>query len=119
MMYSLRIISYNCRSFNTNSVIISSLLENCDVVLLQETLLNNDTSHLLDSLNANFNSFSVPSSRDASNFSGRSSGGLAILFRKMSNISFKQVFSTNRIQGVKISIENKIYLLVNVYCPCD
>ena len=118
-MDALRITSYNCRSFNANSVIISSLLEDCDVLLLQETLLNDDSSHLLDCLNASFLSFSVPSSRNVSNFSGRSSGGLAFLFRKMSNISFKQVFSASRIQGVQFVVRNKIYLLVNVYCPCD
>ena len=40
MTCNLRIVSYNCQSFNCNIEFIKQLLETRDVLCLQETLLN-------------------------------------------------------------------------------
>ena len=50
---------------------------------------------------------------------GRSSGGLAVLWRKMTNIKcFPKIF-TNRIMGLKIEIGPARYLVINIYLICD
>ena len=44
MHKKLRIISYNCQSFNTKSVIIKNLLESSDILRLQETFITDENS---------------------------------------------------------------------------
>ena len=79
---SLKIVSYNCQSVNTNLDIIKLLLQNCDILLLQETLLTENNSNLLGGISQNFNYAYTPSVRKPGTFVGRSSGGLAILWKK-------------------------------------
>ena len=38
-MEYMRLMSYNCQSFNSNLNIICSLLSSCDILCLQETLI--------------------------------------------------------------------------------
>ena len=79
MTCNLRIVSYNCQSFNCNIEFIRQLLETCDVLCLQETLLNDINECQLDNLNDDFVSTHVSSVRNSNMFVGRASGGLAIL----------------------------------------
>ena len=44
----LRIITYNCQSFRPSIEVISDLLSRCDILLLQETLISDMNSYLLD-----------------------------------------------------------------------
>ena len=99
--------------------VILSLLDTCDVLVLQETMLVESMHHILDNLNDDFMTFSVPASRDDSCFFGRSSGGLAVFVRKLANISFNQIFFSRRFQGIKMVCTGKTFLLVNMYAPCD
>ena len=86
MSCNLRFVSYNCQSFNCNIEFIRLLLETCDVLCLQETLLNDINECQLDNLNDDFVSTHVSSVRNSNTFVGRASGGLAILWRKMLHI---------------------------------
>ena len=79
MAKNLRVISFNCQSFNRKTNIIESLLNSCDVLCLQETLLNDDNYSNLENLDNNFLTFHVPAIRNVETFTGRSSGGLAVL----------------------------------------
>ena len=58
---SLKIVSYNCQSVNTNFDIIKLLSQDCDILLLQETLLTENNKNLLGGLNQNFNYAYTPS----------------------------------------------------------
>ena len=118
-MEKLRITSYNCRSLKAENEIVSSLLKNSDLVFLQETLINKNTSHLLDSFNSEFQWFYAPAIRNSDSFQGRSSGGLVIFYRKFINVRFSEILSSNRILGIRMQVENSSYIFLNVYLPCD
>ena len=90
------IISYNFQSLNANSETVSSLSNDCDISLLQETLLTNDNSDTLENININFNAVLVSSVRKSNQFYGNSSGGLAILWKKKYNIKYFPVYGNNR-----------------------
>ena len=48
MAENLKIISYNCRSLSVNMEIVKKLLKNCDILCLQETLVDENNSEILD-----------------------------------------------------------------------
>ena len=76
-------ISYNCQSLYTNLETVSSLLNDCDILLLQETLLTDNNDAIFENINIIFNVIQVPSVTKSNQLHGRSSGGLAILWEKM------------------------------------
>ena len=116
---SLKVTSYNCQSVNTNIGIIQSLCLASDVILLQETLLNENNHAILGNINANFDYAYTPATRKPGVFVGRSSGGLAVLWRKSENIKFSPVYFTERIIGIYIIYNYYTYLILNVYFICD
>ena len=121
-MDSIKVITYNCQSFRKNLDFIKLLVNKCDILLLQETIL---PSHALDiamSLNDNDNMvdyFFVPSSRDENNFYGRSKGGLAFIWKKSMTPTITIKPFDDRLCGLSIMSGNKSILLLNVYMPCD
>ena len=119
MESSLRIISYNCQSFNSNAHVIKTLLGKCEVLLLQETLIPNDGFAVLDTLSDEFAYASVPAKRKNDVFVGRSSGGLVIYWKKMNNIFCKPVYFSDRVMGLKLKYEQYTCLILNVYSICD
>ena len=70
------------------------LLEDFDILMLQETFLSTDECSLLDTFDSRFLCAYVPATRNPEVFVGRSSGGLAIFWRKNigSNLNFTPVF---------------------------
>ena len=117
---NLRVISYNCQSFSCKTQFITSLLSDCDILLLQETILTEIDSYKIDQLsNDDFLSACVPAVRNIQSFQGRSSGGLAIYWRKYNNIIVTPIFVTNRIMGIEMQFEDIKYVILNVYCNCD
>ena len=48
MTHKLRIVSFNCQSFRSNKGLIYNLMEKCDILLLQETLITDYNSNELD-----------------------------------------------------------------------
>ena len=57
---SLKIVSHDCQLLNVNLETASSLLNDCDMLLLQETLLTKD---IIGNINTNFNETQVLSAR--------------------------------------------------------
>ena len=54
------------------------------------------------------------------NFVGRPSGGLIIFWKVAENLTFIPKFFDNRIMDLKIIFsDNRSFLLLNVYMPCD
>ena len=70
-----------CQSINVNLESVSSILNDCDILLLQELLLANDNG-ILENKNINFNAVQVSTFRKSNQLYGSSSGGQAILWRK-------------------------------------
>ena len=77
MTCNLRIVSYNCQSFNCNIEFIKQLLETCDVLCLQETYLNDILESELDNLNYDLVSSHVSTVRNSNTLVGQASAGLA------------------------------------------
>ena len=119
MASNFRIISYNCQSVNTNLNLIQSFLPNCDILFLQETLLNDDNCSILEKLDSDFCYAHIPSVRNNQFCVGRPSGGLAILWRNFKNIKFEPVYFTNRVMGLRLVLNELSYLMLNIYCYCD
>ena len=76
---SFKIISYNCQLLNANLETVSSLLNDCDILLLEETLLTNDNNDILENIDTNSNAIQVSSNRKSNQLYARPSGGLVIL----------------------------------------
>ncbi len=57
----LRIISFNCNSIRRNDEIVCKLLNECDILLLQETLVTADLINSISNFNADFMSSHVQS----------------------------------------------------------
>ena len=108
---SLKLISYNCRSANSNFELIKLLSDECDLIILQETLLTENNHYILGEVNDNFNYAHTPSQRRSDTFVGRSGGGLAILWEKCSNLKIFPIHLSSRIMGLKIDsfIANVLY----------
>ena len=119
MSSNLRVITYNCQSFNSKKVILDSLLNSCDLLCLQETFINDENSLNLDTLDESFISSYVPAWRNSEFSRGRCCGGLAIFWRKSYNVNIFPIQFSNRIMGVKLIINNVTYIVLNVYFCCD
>ena len=118
-LMAIKIVSFNCYSVNSNTEVLKLLLSKCDIMLLQETLLSDDNSGILQELSEDFDFAHVPAVRKQDNFRGRASGGLAILWRRFTNLSLTPVYFSNRIMGLRLSIGEVNYLILNVYLTCD
>ena len=115
----LKVISYNCQSVRSNSEIISKLMNGCDILFLQETFLTEVNKDILDSINIDFSSAQTPAIRKIDKFCGRSSGGLAILWKKSCNAKIFPIYCNDRIMAIKIVTGQSSYLLINIYLNCD
>ena len=116
---NLRVISYNCESFNRNSHMIKLLLNECDILLLQETLLCDHSLDVFQSLHDEFSYYAVSAVRSENVFVGKSSGGLCVLYRKSFANYIKPFYCTSRIMGISLQNVDFSLLLLNVYLPCD
>ena len=116
---NLRILSFNCESFSKNVEFVKMLLVECDVLLLQETLLTENSIELLNDVDPDFSCFATPAVRREDVFVGKSSGGLAVYYRKSLTRYVKPIYYSQRIMGLNIVCNSLSYLLLNVYCVCD
>ena len=115
----LKIISYNCQSFNIKGPLIKSLMEKCDLICLQETFVTDCTNSCYDNFHNDFVSAYTPAVRKSETAGGRPSGGLCIYWRKNLDINFIPVQITSRLLGLEIKFGNLTYFLVNIYCCYD
>ena len=115
---NLKVISYNCRSARLHFDIIKLLTEQCDILMLQETLLNDENVNILEGIDS-FNVAHTSSTRRIDNFNGRSSGGLVIMWRNFPGINVLPMHFNERVMGLKIQVNGIYYLLLNIYCICD
>ena len=63
MSSKLRIISFNCQSYNNKKVIIDKLLQKCDIICLQETFTTDGNKNVYDSIDPNFVGDFIPAVR--------------------------------------------------------
>ena len=114
----IKTISYNCQSFNRNTELIEIISRKCNILLLQETLIPDHALNDLD-IFEDFDFAATPSTRDETNFNGRSKGGLLIAWKKELSPYITPFFYSDRIMGIYLENDNERLLLLNVYLPCD
>ena len=121
----LKIISYNCRGWKSSSDYVKSLLQSCDICLIQEHWLFREN---LDSLliSNDFRSVGVSGMDSSQLLSGRPFGGCCILYRKALSTAVRRIFShSKRFCAISITFNSTsvkssfVVLLVCVYLPTD
>ena len=80
MSDSFRLVSFNCAGVKSKTPYITSLCDQADMVLLQETWLLPHETNLLDNVHADFDNFSISAvNTEESILIGRPYGGISIL----------------------------------------
>ena len=116
MSHKLKVSTFNCHSFVKNIEVINELLPECDILLIQESFLTND-SCIQSYIGPGFIFESSPA--EQLYFSGRPKGGLLIIWRDTLD-KYVTCFKYNqRIMGMKLTSRNDEILIVNVYAPYD
>ena len=116
MSHKIRISTFNCHSFIKNIEVINEVLAECDILLIQESFLTND-SCIQSHIGPGFIFESTPA--EQLHFSGRPKGGLLVIWRVELD-RYVTCFKYNqRIMGMKLISRNNDILIVNVYAPYD
>ena len=114
----INITSYNCRGLRNPTV--STLLEKCDLILLQETLITKQDLGAINSLSPLFQGTGA-SPTDASKgiIKGRPQGGVAIIWRKIFSQYINEIeLDFDWLIGVSIKFPNCAeFYVFNVYMP--
>ena len=124
-MALLSVASYNCTGFGPGKPeYVAKLLECNDFVFIQEHWLRNAQFHRVNNIpcNGNFDVMShiVSAMDDGELRAGRGFGGCAILWKSTLNCKVYPVqMTSSRICAVKLVLQQRTYLLFNVYMPCD
>ena len=93
MAFRLRIISYIVQPFRVNKTTVKNLLEKCDIILTQESLLSALNKNELDGILQNIEiSCYTPANLNTRLLGGRPFGGLAIIWKIKYNICCFYVF---------------------------
>ena len=119
-MNAINIASYNVRGFYSSRGALSSLLNSCDILLVQEHWLNNDNLSALGTLHNEFTSVGV-SAMDSTQgiLTGRPFGGVGIIWRKnLHGISPILIDCESRVVGIRMKMADRPDLVIfNVYMP--
>ena len=116
----LRFASFNCHSVRNNIEVVKSLLDTHDIILLQELMIHECDVGILYQLNQDFTcNVGVSDRVNDGIVYGRPSRGVAILYRKYLLSNIKHVAIDDRINGILITHEDQITLVLNVYLPYD
>ncbi len=113
----IRCVSYNCRGWNSGSILVSDLLKSCDICFLQEHWLLHE--HLFNlNINSEFLSHGVSGMDSSEILVGRPYGGCAILYKKSlcSNISMVPC-NARRFCAVKFTSSSGCIVLFHLCLP--
>ena len=91
----LKVVSYNCRGWKSGSNYVQSLLQSCDICLIQEHwLLRENFDSLI--ISVDFLSVGVSGMDSSILLSGRPFGGCGILYRKSLSPVVHRIFTKHR-----------------------
>ena len=120
MAYRMRIISHTFQLFRANKTTANTLLEKCDIILVQETLLSCFNGKELDGILQNIEiSCHTPANLSTSLIGGRPFEVFANFWKSEDNISYFLLFLTERIMGLALETTSLKYALVNGYLPYE
>ena len=116
----VRCSAYNCNSVRNNSEIVKSLLKSCDIVFLQELMLNKKDLPVLNDFDEDFNHIAFVNDRDSEGINeGKPKKGVAIFYRKELSSIISPVFLNDFIIGIVLTYDDCNFLFLNEYLPCD
>lgn len=115
------LMSWNVRGIFSSTLCLSSLLdrEKCDIAVLSEHKLKQETRGYLDTKHTNFLSFVKFEDEKSTHtnvlFAGR--GGVAIMYRKRLAFSIRELpcFDSNRIIGIELKTCNGCVYILGAY----
>ena len=114
------IVSYNCNSIRNNAETLKSLLEKCDILCLQEIMLEKKDTDISNDFNPNFKHIVSVRDRETEGIcEGRPSSGIAIFWRATLSPFISPVIVDDSIIGVVLQTKNFKILIMNVYLPYD
>jgi exonuclease III len=117
------VCSYNMRGFKSGFNTTKELLDRYSIVAVQEIWLRNDNLSNLGLINDNISYFGVSGMTKALSSGvvhGRPFGGVAFLWKNdLSKFITKVGYDpAGRCIAIKLHIDGKVILLINVYFPC-
>ena len=119
----LRILSLNCNGLKSSIPVLGAVLDTCDILCLQEIMITKQECDILNTLHDDFYGVAFsPVDATLGVISGRPFGGVGIMWRKSVDIAVTVIdLQCDWLCGVKISSNDKIFILLNVYLPyqCD
>ena len=117
----LKIITYNCYSVRKNVSIIRDLLDVCDILVCQETILLEEDKFFLDGVDENFDYVFISSELPRSAYgNGRPKGGMVIFYTNKLDIDFEKIYISEHFGFYSVKYSNEVLFdLGNVYLPYD
>lgn len=119
---ALKLCSFNCRGFNVAKIKhIESILNDCDILLLQETWLLANQVGKLNQYFSKYNTYGISGIKDTKLLSGRPYGGLSFLYRKTLSpyIEYVEIINSKRICCIRLMTNIGAVYLFNIYMPGD
>ena len=99
-------MSYNCKGFNVSKVpFIKSLLERCDILLLQETWRFSSQLSIFSKFFNDFESHSICGMDESVIVSGRPYGGVTMLYRQLQKAVETIWLESRRVCAIKLVLE--------------
>ena len=116
----LRLLSYNCRGWNSGSLFLeASVLNKYDICLIQEHWLTPEQLILLD-INPSFCSFGVSAIDSSVVINGRPYGGCGFLVRKsLLNLITRLDILSSRFCALSVCFNSFTALILCVYLPTN
>ena len=118
MMNNIKVISFNCGGLKRNVELINLLLNECDILCVQETLLFESSNDILNRFSIDYN-FEYQGATKTNVFAGRPRGGLVTFWKSSLNSMVSVTFKTDRCICIKLNSCGKESIVVNTYLPCD
>ena len=98
IIMEIKLLSYNCRGFNVSKVpFVKSLLDQCDLLLLQETWLYSSQFNVFNEYFPEWNTINVCGIDESVIQHGRPYGGCTIIYRSFTHVPEKIWFKSKRI----------------------
>ena len=98
--------------------LINLLLNECDILCVQETLLFEFSNDILSRFSID-NNFEYQGATKTNVFAGHPSGGLVTFWKSSLNSMVSVTFKTDRCICIKLNSCGKESIVVNTYNPCD
>ena len=106
----VEIISYNCNSIRNNSEIVKTLLLDCDILFLQEIILEKRDLDILNDFNEDFRHIAFVKDRESNGIcEGRPSGGVALFWRANLSKFISPVYHDDTVIGIVLKSTVNFY----------